>query len=65
MEPPIPGPAILALAARCGMENVRVFGSVARGARIADRDLDLLVAASPGRSLVDVVAFSQTDSRGS
>jgi hypothetical protein len=42
---------ILALAARRGVSNVRVFGSVARGTDREDSDLDLLVDIAPGMSL--------------
>lgn len=42
--------AIRALAARRGIENVRVFGSMARGDADAESDIDLLVALPPGRS---------------
>lgn len=42
---------ILAIAARYGIENVRVFGSVARGTQTADSDIDLLVDAPPGTGL--------------
>lgn len=34
---------ILALATRCGLSDVRVFGSVARGEETADSDIDMLV----------------------
>lgn len=34
---------ILALAARCGASNVRVFGSVARGDATTESDIDFLV----------------------
>jgi predicted nucleotidyltransferase len=50
---------ILALAARHGMRNVRVFGSVARGDDRPDSDIDLLVDVEPGRSLLDVIGFEQ------
>jgi uncharacterized protein len=43
---------ILALAARHGANNVRVFGSVARGAARPESDLDLLVEFEPGRGLL-------------
>lgn len=51
--------AILALADQHGVINVRVFGSVARGQATETSDLDLLVTMAPGRSLFDLVAFSQ------
>jgi predicted nucleotidyltransferase len=44
---------ILRLAARHGARNVRVFGSVARGAADRRSDLDLLVDFEPGRGLLD------------
>jgi predicted nucleotidyltransferase len=43
---------ILTLAARHGANNVRVFGSVARGAAGPESDLDLLVEFEPGRGLL-------------
>ena len=48
---------ILALAARRGASNVRVFGSTARGENSADSDLDLLVSFEAGRSLLDLVGL--------
>lgn len=51
--------AILALAARHGAENVRVFGSVARGDAGPQSDVDFLVRMSNGRSLFDLVGFKQ------
>jgi predicted nucleotidyltransferase len=44
---------ILRIAAQHGAQNVRVFGSVARGDADEDSDLDLLVAWEQGRSLLD------------
>jgi len=41
---------ILALAQKHGAENVRVFGSVARGNAGQSSDLDLLVSLGPKRS---------------
>lgn len=38
---------ILAIAARRGISNIRVFGSVARGDAGLDSDIDLLVDAEP------------------
>ncbi len=45
---------VLAIAARHGARNVRVFGSVARGDARPDSDVDLLVEMEPGRSLMDM-----------
>lgn len=45
---------ILAVAARYGASNLRVFGSVARGEADADSDIDFLVELEPGRSLLDL-----------
>lgn len=45
---------ILALAARHGACNVRVFGSVSRGEAGPQSDVDLLVDLEPGRSLMDL-----------
>jgi predicted nucleotidyltransferase len=45
---------ILALAAKHGARNVRVFGSVARGDADEQSDIDFLVQMAPGRSLLDL-----------
>jgi predicted nucleotidyltransferase len=45
---------ILRLAARRGVSNIRVFGSVARGEATPGSDVDLLVDVEPGRSLLDL-----------
>jgi hypothetical protein len=50
---------ILRLAAKHGIANVRVFGSVARGEAATSSDLDLLVDLEPDRSLIDRIAFMQ------
>jgi uncharacterized protein len=44
---------ILAVAARNGASDVRIFGSVARGDAGATSDLDLLVRFKPDSSLMD------------
>ncbi len=46
--------AILALAAKYGAYNVRVFGSVADGKADEASDVDFLVDMEPGRSLFDM-----------
>jgi predicted nucleotidyltransferase len=46
--------AILALAAKHGASNVRVFGSVAEGKADEASDVDFLVDMAPGRSLFDM-----------
>ncbi|WP_455388507.1 nucleotidyltransferase family protein [Petrachloros mirabilis] len=46
--------AILALAAKHGAFNVRVFGSVATGDADEASDVDFLVDMEPGRSLLDL-----------
>jgi predicted nucleotidyltransferase len=46
--------AILALAAKYGASNVRVFGSVADGEANEASDVDFLVDMEPGRSLFDM-----------
>ena len=46
--------AILALAARYGASNVRIFGSVAEGKADESSDVDFLVDLEPGRSLFDL-----------
>jgi len=48
---------ILRLAARHGAQNVRLFGSVARGEAGPDSDLDFLVDLESGRSLLDHAAL--------
>lgn len=48
---------ILELAARRGVSNIRVFGSVARGEAGETSDVDLLVDIDPGRSLFDLAGF--------
>lgn len=50
---------ILALAAKHGVEQVRLFGSVARGEETKSSDVDLLIRLEPGRSLLDHIAFQQ------
>ena len=50
---------ILAIAARHGARNVRVFGSAAKGKIGPDSDFDLLVELDEGRSLLDHVALIQ------
>jgi uncharacterized protein len=48
---------MLAIFARNGATNVRVFGSVARGEQIRGSDVDFVVRMDLGRSLFDLAAL--------
>jgi hypothetical protein len=50
---------ILAIAARHGAANVRLFGSVARGDDSETSDVDLLVSMEKNRSLYDLIGLQQ------
>jgi predicted nucleotidyltransferase len=50
---------ILRLASKYGARNVRIFGSVARGAAGPQSDVDFLVQMEEGRSLLDHVGLMQ------
>ena len=50
---------ILAIAAKYGVRNVRIFGSVARGEADDRSDLDLLVEPLPGFTLIKSSAMSR------
>jgi uncharacterized protein len=50
---------ILRLAACHGANDVRIFGSLARGKGGDASDLDLLVTLDNGRSLLDIVGLKQ------
>lgn len=52
-------PQILALAERCAVENIRVFGSVARGEATEKSDVDFLVLPQPSRYPLGIIAFKQ------
>lgn len=52
-------PEIPADAARCGVTNIRIFGSVARREAREDSNLDLPVTFPRGTSLLDQIGFSQ------
>lgn len=54
---------VLEAAARLGIRNVRVFGSVARGDDRTDSDIDLIVDLPPGASLFTVAEFAADVSR--
>ena len=51
---------VIRLAAGHGARNVRVFGSVVRGESTAESDIDFIVDMDPGRSLLDLVALSDS-----
>ena len=48
---------ILAIAARYGATNVRLFGSLARGDALPGSDVDILIDLEDGRSLLDLCAL--------
>lgn len=48
---------ILEIAARHGVRNIRVYGSVARGEAREGSDVDFLVDVEEGRSLFDLGGF--------
>jgi len=48
---------ILNIAAKHGAQNVRLFGSVARGEETDASDFDFLVDMQEGRSFLDLVEF--------
>ena len=48
---------ILALAAQQGVENIRVFGSTARGEQTEKSDVDFLIHVTQGTDLMDVGAL--------
>lgn len=48
---------VVAICARHGASNIRVFGSVALGEEDENSDLDLLVDMEDGRSLFDLAAL--------
>lgn len=50
---------VLAICARRGAHNVRLFGSVARGEHDEASDIDLLVDMEAGRTLLDLAALQQ------
>ena len=51
---------LLAIAARHGATDVRVFGSVVRGEDADASDVDFLVRMEKGRSLPDMVALQES-----
>ncbi len=52
-------PKIVAVARHYGADNIRVFGSAARGEDRADSDIDILVSLERGRTLLDLVGLEQ------
>ena len=50
---------ILKIATKYGADNLRVFGSVARGEATADSDVDFLVELKPQTSLFDYISLQQ------
>ena len=50
---------IEALARKRGFRNLRIFGSVARGEADDSSDVDLLVDAAEGTSLIDLIGLQR------
>ncbi|OBQ18870.1 nucleotidyltransferase family protein [Anabaena sp. AL93] len=50
---------ILKIATKYGADNLRVFGSVARGEATPDSDIDFLVELKPQSSLFDYIGLMQ------
>ena len=50
---------VLRLAALYGAQNMRIFGSLARGESGPPSDVDILITLEPGRSLLDLIALKQ------
>lgn len=48
---------VIAIAAKHGAYNPRIFGSVARGDAGPESDIDILVKMEEGRSLLDISAL--------
>ena len=48
---------ILRIATKHGAQNLRIFGSFARGEEQPDSDIDLLVEMERDRSLLDIIAI--------
>jgi len=62
MSSPIPealAEELRRIAARHGVDRVRVFGSHARGEALPGSDLDLLVRLLPGHGFSDFMAFCE------
>ncbi len=52
-------PVLKELAAQRGLSDLAVFGSVARGDARVDSDVDLLVRAPKGTTIIDLVSFAE------
>ncbi len=50
--------AVMTLAVKHGAQNLRIFGSVARGDFDSESDIDFLVKMEEGRSLLDLSALT-------
>jgi predicted nucleotidyltransferase len=48
---------IFEVAREHGAENIRIFGSVARGEAGPQSDIDFLISLEPGRSALDIGGF--------
>jgi predicted nucleotidyltransferase len=50
---------VLRIAAEHGADDIRIFGSLARGESGPDSDVDVLIKLGLGRSLLDLIAIKQ------
>jgi uncharacterized protein len=50
---------LLTLAGRCGLQNIKIFGSVARGEETAQSDIDFLVDFCAGGDPLGFVDFQE------
>ncbi|MFM9891092.1 MAG: nucleotidyltransferase family protein [Rickettsiales bacterium] len=55
-------PQLLEIAAKYGVSDIRLFGSVARGEERPESDVDFLVHLAPGRDYLDLGGFQYCSS---
>lgn len=50
-------PKLVEIAAKYGVSNIRVFGSIVRGEETKESDIDLLVDVDRSKTILDFVGF--------